>query len=51
MTSASYDRDDQPVAECQPKEKQGLRLAFIAPVLMPVSLLPKPGFGNLISKR
>tara|TARA_A100001234_G_scaffold185426_1_gene169251 strand:- start:152 stop:289 length:138 start_codon:yes stop_codon:yes gene_type:complete len=33
------------------KEKQGFRLASFAPVLLPIARLPKPGFGNLISKR
>ena len=28
------------------KEKQGFRLAYFAPILLPVSLLPKPGFSN-----
>jgi hypothetical protein len=32
------------------KEKQGLRLAPFALVLTPFTLLPKPGFGNLVTK-
>ena len=35
----------------QKKEKQGFRLASFAPVLLPIARLPKPGFGNLMSKR
>jgi len=33
------------------KEKQGFRLASFAPVLLPIARLPKPGFGNLITRR
>ena len=39
-----------PKRVCEKKEKQGFRLAFFAPVLLPIARLPKPGFGNLIGK-
>jgi hypothetical protein len=44
-------RHAPPKAFLQKKEKQGFRLASFAPVLLPIARLPKPGFGNLITRR